>query len=55
MKSRHRSKVHETSYTDAGVAVDGCSTLIDTTLGMSESYYRCPLCSTNLRSDAHGR
>jgi hypothetical protein len=24
-----------TSYTDAGVAVDGCSTLIDSALGMS--------------------
>jgi hypothetical protein len=33
MKSDHRSRSMRTSYTDAGVAVDGCSTLIDTAVG----------------------
>src|ERR1700738_1108145 len=34
IKSGHRSRSMRTSYTDAGVAVDGCSTLIDTEVGM---------------------
>lgn len=37
MKFDHRSTSMRTSYTDAGVAVDGCSTLIDTEVGMTRN------------------
>jgi hypothetical protein len=38
MKSDQRSTSMRTSYTDAGVAVDGCSTLIDTEVGMTSEF-----------------
>jgi len=40
MKSDHRSRSMRTSYTDAGVAVDGCSTRIDTEIGMTRKLLR---------------
>jgi hypothetical protein len=35
IKSDHRSRSMSASYTDAGGAVDGCSTLIDTEVGIT--------------------
>ena len=35
IKSDHRSRSMRTSYTDAGIAVDGCSTRIDTEVGVT--------------------
>ena len=47
MKSDHRSRSMRTSYTNAGFAVDGFSTLIDTKLGMT----RKPLQTTALQRE----
>jgi hypothetical protein len=40
MNSGHRSTSISTSYTDAGVAVDGCSTLHDADLAMTRKLLR---------------
>jgi hypothetical protein len=45
IKPDHRSRSIRTSYIEAGVAVDGCSTLIDTEAAMMERNYYIQLAS----------